>query len=447
MFLCTALLHTARSQWTPAPNAIKLSDSLVFATSASITGASLVWHPLNQRYYSLRVGNSAFPLCTWLPSGGPSIALTTAGVDTRGMWFNPTTAQVERNCFAAIGWATMGIDGSLNATNAFTMIFTGALQPGTQSGGTFDPATNTVLFYSAGNVQIRSRATGTVLQTLALSGVSLANVTPDCMIHTGQLGYEIGLLDFVSKQVLFFSRTTGAYSGMCQLPPTAVTSSGYRLGYTNNRFWLLNSTTKTWNAYCIWSEQCAMILPVELVEWKGGCAEGRIRLTWATASEANSSHFVVERSQDAQQWEPVGQVPAAGHSQHVIEYAWGDASPLSRSIVYYRLRQVDLDGHDELFPTLHLQACTQEGTTLLLFPNPAEDQLNLQLIAPKERDRPVIIAVHDMQGRVVLRRNASTTDGQLHTVLEVNGLAQGNYELRMQGTDGGPLGSARFVKR
>jgi hypothetical protein len=200
------------AQLTPLTNAVKLPDSLVFATTATVNNTVLTWHPVHQRYYSVRVGNAAFPLHTWLASGGPSVAQTTAGIDTRGLWYNPNTGLVERNGFAAIGWATMDIDGGLNATNSFTSLFTGQLQPTTQAVGTYDPVTNTVLFYSAGVVQVRSRATGAVLSTLPLTGVPLVSIATDIMIYTGQAGYEIGLLNVAAKQVLFFSRATGVYA-------------------------------------------------------------------------------------------------------------------------------------------------------------------------------------------------------------------------------------------
>ena len=132
------LASTTCAQWTPAPLALKLPDSLVFATSATVTNTTLVWHPVNQRYYSVRVGNVGFPLHTWLPTGGASIAQTTAGFDTRGLWYNPATGGMERNGFSGFGWGTLDVDGALNAVSTYSVIFTGALQPNVQSMGVFD---------------------------------------------------------------------------------------------------------------------------------------------------------------------------------------------------------------------------------------------------------------------------------------------------------------------
>lgn len=442
---CSLLTASGPAQWTPAVNAIKLPDSLVFVTAGTVTNTSLVWHPVAQRYYSVRVGNVGFPLETWLPTGGLSIAQTTAGVDTRGMWYNPATAQVERNCFATVGWASMEVDGSLNATNTFTVLLTGQLQPTAQSMGVLEPATNSVLFYSAGNLQVRSRATGLVVQTLPLTGTPLTSVSADCLIYTGQLGYEIGLLDYVNKRVLLFSRATGAFSGMSQLPATAVTAAAYRLGYTNDRFWLFNSATKTWNAYCIWTQQCSMILPVELIGWSARCDGGKAHLSWTTASEHNSSHFALERSTDAVKWEALGEVPAAGYSQQIIEYTLTDAQVPSGAVVYYRLRQVDLDGREEVFAALSVERCDEEQVKLAVLPNPTDGWVTIGWHAVQESGPVSALRVLDVHGRIVHEQLVAPE--AIAATQDLTALAAGTYIVIALDKVGMRVATARLVRR
>lgn len=440
------LASTTCAQWTPAPLALKLPDSLVFATSATVTNTTLVWHPVNQRYYSLRVGNIGFPLHTWLPTGGASIAQTTAGFDTRGLWYNPATGGVERNGFSGFGWGTLDVDGALNAVSTYSVIFTGALQPNVQSMGVFEPATNSVLFYSGGNVQVRDRATGAVVQTLPLSGTSLAQVSPDCMIYTGQLGYEIGLLDYVNKRVLFFDRATGVYSGVSQLPASAVTAATYRLGYTNDRFWLFNSSTKTWNAYCLWTLQCSILLPVALVEWSAACTGRGVDLTWATASERNSSHFIVERSADAYTWEAVGEVGAAGHSQQVIEYAWRDDDALFAPERYYRLRQVDRDGSEELFHTLGVSRCGGPEPILTVQPNPATDACTVHFQQERESEGPLVLHLADAYGREIQRTTLSAADTHMQHRIPLDQYAAGTYHITIRTAAGAVIAHSTLMR-
>jgi len=47
-------------------------------------------------------------------------------------------------------------------------------------------------------------------------------------------------------------------------------------------------------------------------------------LTWATASEIDNSHFVIERSYDGEHFEEVARVEGNGNSSEVLHYAYTD---------------------------------------------------------------------------------------------------------------------------
>ena len=71
-------------------------------------------------------------------------------------------------------------------------------------------------------------------------------------------------------------------------------------------------------------------------------------MEWSTASEYNSDYFSVERSIDGQTWKQVQEVQAAGNSTSRIDYDWLDQDPI-HGLSYYRLKQIDYDGTEELF--------------------------------------------------------------------------------------------------
>ena len=90
-------------------------------------------------------------------------------------------------------------------------------------------------------------------------------------------------------------------------------------------------------------------LPVELTNFEAKWAAGATEVRWATASEKNSSHFVIERSTSGVSgYQAVGRVPAAGSSTSSRSYQLRDAEAgtLGLSTLYYRLRQVDADGRE-----------------------------------------------------------------------------------------------------
>jgi len=89
----------------------------------------------------------------------------------------------------------------------------------------------------------------------------------------------------------------------------------------------------------------ALCLPVELVSFSGEERDCSTYLSWRTATETNSSHFVIERSFDAINFTAIGRVTSAGNSQEVIDYHFSDHDAGLQT--YYRLLQVDLDGSFE----------------------------------------------------------------------------------------------------
>ena len=90
-------------------------------------------------------------------------------------------------------------------------------------------------------------------------------------------------------------------------------------------------------------------------------------MSWATATESNSSVFEVERSMDGSTFEHIGTVPAAGNSLQTIDYAFFDDDP--GALTYYRLRMVDHDGTWEHSPMVSIfRSPVSAGTYSLFLP-------------------------------------------------------------------------------
>ena len=83
-------------------------------------------------------------------------------------------------------------------------------------------------------------------------------------------------------------------------------------------------------------------LPVELLYLKTNCQDANtVDVEWATASEQNSSHFLVQQSRDGSNWQNEKTVMAAGNSTEKITY--GTQIP-SIEESYIRLIQFDING-------------------------------------------------------------------------------------------------------
>jgi hypothetical protein len=86
-------------------------------------------------------------------------------------------------------------------------------------------------------------------------------------------------------------------------------------------------------------------LPVTLLDFTAQLQGGAVALAWHTASEVNSARFEVQRSLDGTSFKTLGRVTARGTSTTDTTYPYRDATlPAGASQLYYRLRQVDLNG-------------------------------------------------------------------------------------------------------
>lgn len=84
-------------------------------------------------------------------------------------------------------------------------------------------------------------------------------------------------------------------------------------------------------------------LPIELMSFTASFQNNEVKLNWATATETNNSHFVVQRSIDGQEYENITTLAGQGNSSAPTAYSYTDKN-YKCGIAYYRLMQVDFDG-------------------------------------------------------------------------------------------------------
>lgn len=114
------------------------------------------------------------------------------------------------------------------------------------------------------------------------------------------------------------------------------------------------------------------ILPIELLSFDARECGLDVCITWKTATERNTSHYIIEKAYDGLSWIHVDRVQAAGNSMKQITYTTKDGR--YNGITYYRLIQYDNDGRKEVFPIIALNS---ELDLPLLYPNPTTGMVNL----------------------------------------------------------------------
>ncbi len=171
-------------------------------------------------------------------------------------------------------------------------------------------------------------------------------------------------------------------------------------------------------------------LPVALARFTAVAAHPNAQLRWLTASEQNNDQFVVERSFDGTLFTTLGSVRGQRESAKPTDYEFVDANVARLvapgKLVYYRLRQVDLDGTSTYSPVRTIVFGAKGAVTL--YPNPAGQLATLDLSSLTNEDYAV--QVLDLTGRQVA---AYSLPGAAQHPLDLQRLAAGTYMVRVRG--------------
>jgi hypothetical protein len=169
-------------------------------------------------------------------------------------------------------------------------------------------------------------------------------------------------------------------------------------------------------------------LPVTLISFKAFTEENSaVILTWSTAQETNSDHFLIERSVDAKSWHMIAQHDAKRESDVNVMYQIQDPNPLA-GISYYRLKMVDLDGTFALSGLVRVKVAKATTAGPIVYPNPAIDLVHLNGVDPGSILR---ISVLDALGREVFRTEKVTELG-----IDLTKLKNGSYIVKTETIDG-----------
>jgi len=178
--------------------------------------------------------------------------------------------------------------------------------------------------------------------------------------------------------------------------------------------------------------------PVELSSFTAKAAGDDVLLEWETARECGNAGFYIERSRGVEpfSWSRIAFTAGGGNSS--MRKAWShlDLKPwegAETAALYYRLRQVDADGREQVFPSI----CVMRGDGIPeplirgIFPIPAADEVSIALHSQAGRNTEV--SLQDALGRTILTREHAPGTGPGIISVETRGLPAGAYYLALRG--------------
>lgn len=184
-------------------------------------------------------------------------------------------------------------------------------------------------------------------------------------------------------------------------------------------------------------ERQESVVPVRLTQYTARCSEGKVVLNWSTAFEANNAFFTVERSSDGSNFKQLATIPADDAGGGNYSYYEEEISTGKR---WYRLVQTDKDGRKTFYRIIPVQC--ENKKDVLLFPNPAGNQLKVQLPADASVTQFKIFAA---DGRLMKMQNIAVGLSSTHSI-NISNLPDGLYILQMIKKDGSYL-AEKFRKR
>ena len=170
--------------------------------------------------------------------------------------------------------------------------------------------------------------------------------------------------------------------------------------------------------------QCSFVgapLPVTWLYFRGKTVVKNNILDWATTNEQNSKKFDVERSLNGTSFSRIGYVNAAGNSNQTNTYQYTDydIDRLNSTIMYYRLKQIDIDGKFKYSQIVRLNYKEKNVVNSIVYPNPTKGSVTI--LVGDQALVGSVAALYDINGRLLENIKIATNSQTVNLGNYLNG--------------------------
>ncbi|MFZ4545449.1 MAG: T9SS type A sorting domain-containing protein [Saprospiraceae bacterium] len=208
-------------------------------------------------------------------------------------------------------------------------------------------------------------------------------------------------------------------------------------GFPNPR---LAITTSTLSPGC--PSGCALLyqgqtplqpLPIEIKSFTGKANGAVNTCRWELASQKNTSHFILERSNDGVNGfrRVSDNIKAAGTTNQLMTYTTDDKSPISRG--FYRLASYDFDNSVNYSAVISIDRRDSKFGIVEIAPNPTSGQVRVNYESTQIGQYSIIVT--DALGRVVKSMTIDAVKGNNNAFVDISELPMGTYFLALNSGD------------
>ena len=172
------------------------------------------------------------------------------------------------------------------------------------------------------------------------------------------------------------------------------------------------------------------LLPISFLRFSGNIKNNQTILNWATGTELNNKGFYVERSADGKNFSSIGFVQGAGNSSVEKSYSYTDAkvNDVKSSTVYYRLKQMDVNG--KITYSAILQLKTGDIIQWSIYPNPVTTNSWVQFNITEAVKVNLKVVASD--GRIIQNIDKGTLQAGTYTIpVNMLNAAKGVYFIKL----------------
>lgn len=169
---------------------------------------------------------------------------------------------------------------------------------------------------------------------------------------------------------------------------------------------------------------CGQVLPIFLSSIEAHVQSGTVVIAWTMSTEINNKYFLVQRSQDQQNWQELGKVNSVGNSSVEQNYTFTDKAPVP-GLNYYRVVQVDMNGLQSNSTPVSVKTGGSEINSAA-YPNPVVEN-NFHLKIGTEGVKNILIT--NTAGKVFYKDDNRHKSEVL--TIPVTGWAKGIYFIKL----------------
>ena len=173
------------------------------------------------------------------------------------------------------------------------------------------------------------------------------------------------------------------------------------------------------------------IVPVILTYFNAAVKNYDVQLSWQTATEVNSSHFIIEKSADQQSFSEAGRVAANGFSDTRVNYNFTDNKPtVFDRPVFYRLKMVDRDGSYKYSKIISVVLKASGSYVQNVFPNPVNPGGIVKASFISATPQVIAVWLYNSTGVAILQKQMAVAKGVTVLAFDIpSTVAKGSYYL------------------